>query len=42
MNGYDFVYHTDSVPLPAVDSVTDLGVPYDNNLKFCPLFVYCV
>jgi len=36
VNGYHFVYHIDNVPLPAVYSVTDVGVSYDNNLKFSP------
>ena len=36
MGGDDCVYHIGYVPLPAVDSVTDLGVSYDNNLQFGP------
>ena len=36
MGGDGCVYHIGNVPLPAVDSVTDLGVSYDNNLQFGP------
>jgi len=36
MGGDGFVYHIGNVPLPAVDSATDLGVSYDNKLKFGP------
>ena len=31
-----FPYHIDNVALPVVDFVTDLGVTYDNKLKFQP------
>ena len=31
-----FPYHIDNAALPVVDFVTDLGVTYDNKLKFQP------
>ena len=32
----NFPYHIDNVALPVVNLVTDLGVTYDNKLKFQP------
>ena len=32
----NFLYHIDNVALPVVNFVTDLGVTYDNKLKFRP------